>query len=33
MGYVVLTFTYEDVFHRPEYVIATLRRALRRAAA
>jgi hypothetical protein len=28
MGYVVLTFTHEDVFQRPEYVIATLRRAL-----
>jgi hypothetical protein len=33
MGYLVLTFTYEDVFDRPEYVLATLRRALERAAA
>jgi very-short-patch-repair endonuclease len=33
MGYVVLTFTYEDVIQRPEYVIGTLRRALLGAAA
>jgi hypothetical protein len=33
MGYLVLTFTYEDVFDRPEYVLTTLRRALERAAA
>jgi Transcriptional regulator, AbiEi antitoxin/Protein of unknown function (DUF559) len=32
-GYLVLTFTYEDVFDRPDYVTATLRRALHRAAA
>jgi Protein of unknown function (DUF559) len=33
LGYLVLTFTYEDVVHRPAYVIATLRQALGRAAA
>jgi hypothetical protein len=33
LGYRVLTFTHEDVFDRPAYVVATVRSALRRVAA
>jgi very-short-patch-repair endonuclease len=33
IGCIVITFTYEDVMHRPEYVVATLRRVLMRTAA